>query len=179
MLVFQYGSNTSAERLNSPERLAGAAVAVGLAQTVLKYRIAFTYRSKANDCGVADLIPDDVTGRHVLGVAYFIPEERIFRGHGVHSKTLDQIEGEGTAYRRIEIEVLLPDGARTRALTYVVLTPEINHPTSVQYVEYIITGLRRHDAPREYLEYIVACASESCPELTQSFRALTADAAAV
>ena len=172
MLIFQYGSNTSDKRLNAHDRLDGAAVVVGLAQTVSKYQLAFTYRSRTNQCGVADLIPDQAAGRPILGVLYDIPETRVFRQVSQRLKTLDQIEGEGTAYKRVEICILLPDGQEVEVATYVVLSPEPNHATSEKYVRYIMQGLHARGAPVEYLEYVAERASESCPELTAQFHAL-------
>ena len=55
-LIFQYGSNCDTERLNSPERLAGAAIERGRAQSMDEYEIEFDVWSNGNGCAAADLV---------------------------------------------------------------------------------------------------------------------------
>jgi hypothetical protein len=93
-LVFQYGSNCLAARLNSPRRLSGAAVVQGRAQTGDEYDLAFDVWSQGNGCAASDLIPAPGTGRHAWGVLYEIPADRI-RGRNRPDglKTLEEMEG--------------------------------------------------------------------------------------
>lgn len=168
-LIFQYGSNTSTERLNSPERLGGAAQVIGLARTANEYELAFTYNSRGNACASADLI----RGRQqIYGVLYDIPEDRVFRHlrrDGL--KTLDQIEGTG--YQREDIEVeLLAEGRRVAAITYVVVDREGNLQTAPHYVRHIVEGLRSHGAPNEYVEYVKRRAEANNPDQSPGFRSL-------
>jgi gamma-glutamylcyclotransferase (GGCT)/AIG2-like uncharacterized protein YtfP len=168
-LIFQYGSNTSTQRLNLPERLGGAAQVVGLARTANEYELAFTYDSKGNACAAADL----VHGRQqIYGVLYDIPEHRVFRHlrrDGL--KTLDQIEGTG--YQREDIEVeLLADGRRVAAITYLVVDREGNLQTAPHYVKHIVEGLRSHGAPDDYIEYVKRRAEANNPGQSNSFRSL-------
>jgi hypothetical protein len=37
--------------------------------------------------------------------------------------------------------------------------------TSKKYVEHILRGLKKHDAPKDYLEQVVRWAAENNPEL--------------
>jgi len=54
--VFQYGSNCSATRLNSRERLGGAAIPIGIAETVEEYQLQFDVWSDGNNCAAADIV---------------------------------------------------------------------------------------------------------------------------
>src|SRR5437879_2239997 len=130
MLVFQYGSNTSSERLNARERLDSSARDLGLARSVMPHKLRFTHFSEGNQCGAADLLQDERAGRLIVGVAFDVPRHRIFRPEcRAGEKTLDEIEGEGSAYRRAEIEITLADGTQRTAITYFVLNPRTNCPT--------------------------------------------------
>jgi hypothetical protein len=168
-LVFQYGSNTSTARLNSPERLGGAAHVVGLARTIDDYDLDFTYFSRGNACAAADL----VHGRQrIYGVLYDIPDDRVFRHLGREtSKTLDQIEGNG--YHREEIGVeLIQDGRQMSATTYVVVDRKAGLKTTAHYVKHIVDGLRSHGAPPAYVEYVKRRAAANNPAETAAIEAL-------
>jgi hypothetical protein len=171
-LVFQYGSNTSTARLNGKARLQGAASSLGLALTRDDYELSFSYWSADNGCAAADLTPG--RGRQIYGVVYEIPEEWIYREKGGDRVTLDEIEGESTAYRRASIEVFLfelPEKA-VSAITYLVKNPQQDLLTDIHYVEHIVRGLREHDAPPEYVEYVKERALASNPELAAALQAL-------
>ena len=173
VLVFQYGSNTSAKRLNGVDRLCGAARDCGLAETVEEYVLAFTHFSRKNRCGVADLVTNDRDRTRIYGVAYDVPNHRVVRSEASKSeKTLDDIEGEGLAYRRTTIKIILADGSVTNATTYLVLKPSQNVPTLPSYVSHIVNGLRAHHAPASYLYYVIHRAILSAPERAQAFTAL-------
>lgn len=68
-LLFQYGSNCDTTRLNSPERLAGAAEDLGWAETIEEYDLAFDVWSGGNKCAASDLVPAPGTGPARLGRA--------------------------------------------------------------------------------------------------------------
>ena len=141
-LVFQYGSNTSSRRLNSEKRLAGEALVVGLAHTLEPYQLDFTVWSRQNGCAAADIAPG--AGRTIWGVLYRIPAHRIER------------RGAGRNYVRVPIDVRLADGALVsgEVITYVVRQRRDGLVTSLAYARHIIEGLREHDAPAEYLDYV-------------------------
>jgi hypothetical protein len=67
-LIFQSGSNTDAARLNSAERLDGAAEDRGLAQTVGEYDTFFDVWSQRNGCAASDLIKPETGGRRIRSV---------------------------------------------------------------------------------------------------------------
>jgi gamma-glutamylcyclotransferase (GGCT)/AIG2-like uncharacterized protein YtfP len=162
-LVFQYGSNTSSARLNSSKRLEGAAVSLGLALTEDKFGLAFTRWSQGNECAAADLTPDG--SRRIYGVLYEIPDDRVFRSESPGWRTLDDIEGEGYAYRRTTIRVAAVQGEPCEAWTYLVKDPQKDLKTAVHYVRHIIAGLREHFAPDEYILYVKERVMDNHPEI--------------
>ena len=113
-LVFQYGSNCSMARLNSPERLRGDATPAGLAETVDNYELRFDVWSIGNNCAAADIVPEgDST---VLGVLYEVPDELMSRDTAPRGRrSFDAIEGN--AYERRSIRVKRKDGAILEAVT--------------------------------------------------------------
>jgi hypothetical protein len=56
ILLFQYGSNMEPDRLNSPDRLGGAARVLGVA-SLAGWGIRFDLYSKSYHCGVTDIVP--------------------------------------------------------------------------------------------------------------------------
>jgi hypothetical protein len=152
-LVFQYGSNTSFHRLNSSERLNGAAKIVTPAYTVEYFELDFTVWSNHNKCAAADIVPNGIT--RIWGVIYEIPDTLIYRELSGSNRSLDSIEGEGTNYQRTNINVISKfDTKITSVLTYVVRERKNGLITSVEYASEIINGLKSHDIPREYLAYV-------------------------
>ena len=165
-LVFQYGSNTSVERLNCPKRLDGAAKAVGVAFTKDDYEFDFTVYSGTNDCAAADLVPG--RGRKIWGVIYDIPEERIYREKCPKNiNCLDRIEGEGINYERKPIKVCWADGVKVEepVLTYLVRKRSFDIQTNEEYVKHILKGLASHPIPNEYIEYVQSRILVNNPDL--------------
>ncbi len=153
-LVFQYGSNTSVKRLNSADRFNGGAKVIEPAYTKDRYELDFTVWSETNKCAAADIVPNGNT--NIWGVLYEIPDKLIYRHLSGTRKCLDVIEGEGSNYRRIEIEVILAKNIHNtvRVLTYVAQERKENILTSAEYSTEIINGLKSHAIPKEYLEYV-------------------------
>ena len=116
MLVFQYGSNASLGRLNSPGRLNGSARPLAAATTVEGHALVFNVWSKCNKCGAASITREGDTP--VWGRLYDIPDDLVDREKKrAGRRTLDEIEGEGTNYTRTRIAVVRPDtGQRLTAL---------------------------------------------------------------
>ena len=136
-MVFQYGSNMSSKRLNSPDRLCGAANFIGLAQTIDDFDINFTVWSKGNWCAAADLVPG-ARGRMVLGVLYEIPDHLLSCGTAGSQKSLDAIEGP--RYRRHKIKVCTcagPHGTH-EAWTYTVAEKNLGciHRSSIYNISW-------------------------------------------
>jgi len=168
-LLFQYGSNCSASRLNSPDRLQGAARPVGFAETVDNYELRFDVWSNGNNCAAADIVAE---GEHpVAGVLYDVPDELIRRETvPAGRKSFDAIEGK--AYEPRLIRVKKRDGNIVDALTYVVREPARNLRTSVEYVRHIITGLRENGAPEQYIATVKHAAATNNPEIAAQIEAL-------
>ena len=90
-LVFQYGSNCTAARLNGPRRLNGQADDRGRAQTVGDFDIAFDVYSQTNACAASDLA--SAPGRKAWGALYEVPADFIRGKRPDGQKTLAEIEG--------------------------------------------------------------------------------------
>jgi hypothetical protein len=87
-------------------------------------------------------------------VLYEIPDYLISRETSSQRKSLDAIEGKH--YGRHAIRVRRPDGTPVagEVITHTVLNPETGLRTSIEYASHIISGLREHGAPDEYLRYV-------------------------
>ena len=134
--------------------LGGEARVVGLAQTLEPFALDFTVWSRQNGCAAADIVPG--SGRTVWGVLYRIPAHLIERHTAGDRRSLDAIESEGSNYVRVPIDLRLADGGRVEgaAITYVVRQRSEGLVTSFEYARHILEGLREHDAPADYLEYV-------------------------
>jgi hypothetical protein len=164
-VVFQYGSNTDANRLNSVDRLCGAAIPLGAAWTVDVHQLHFDLWSGGSNCAAADLLPG--SGRRIFGVLFDIPADRIFRDQSNGDKTLDQIEGSRYQHTTFQIRRL---GAETdeTVLTYIGVPDQRqdNIRTSEAYVTHILRGLKQADAPPEYLSYVIDRINANNPDLS-------------
>src|SRR5882724_8280370 len=107
--VFQYGSNLSSKRLNSADRLAGAAEIVDNALTKDRYELVFDVESR-NGYAVSSI--EAGRGRKLWGVIYNVPVHLISRADAqAHNrKSLDAIEAEGVNYQRVSIALRWPNG---------------------------------------------------------------------
>jgi cation transport regulator ChaC len=157
-LLFQYGSNCNADRLNAPERLDGAAENPRLARTVDASEIAFNVWSQGNGCAASNLVP--TPGQYAWGVLYDIPTDRLKGQRADGKKTMAQIEGP--RYEPTTIGVRTADGREVRATTFLVKKDAERDGlwTSREYVEHIVAGLRQNTAPPEYIEHVITVAVE-------------------
>lgn len=169
-LVFQYGSNMCSARLNSPDRLAGDAKVICIAQSVDLFEFAFTVFSKTNNCAAADIASSE-SGQCIFGVLYEIPDFLISRESAktLNRRSMDAIEGEGTNYIRQAIQLQKVDGSKVEALTYVVKDRKSDIKTSRKYVQHILEGMKEHNIPEEYRRYVVSQVIANNPDLAQEF----------
>jgi hypothetical protein len=160
-LLFQYGSNTNAARLNDKARLAGAAEDLGRAETVDEYDLAFNVWSGGNGCAASDLIPVPGTGRHSWGVIYELPAERILGRNCLAGKTMEEIEGR--RYEPKLVRVRNAAGEEVEATTFLVKTRDRSTGlcTSAAYVTHIVDGLRAHNIPEEYVQRMINTAIQT------------------
>src|SRR5579864_1009293 len=88
-------------------------------------------------------------GSKVWGVLYEVPDYLIHRetARARKRKSFDQIEGEGTNYKRQTIHVRRQNGDIATALTYTVNDPKRGLKTNIDYVGHIVRGLRDHGVP--------------------------------
>lgn len=170
-LVFQYGSNMSTVHLNSPERLRGDAHTIGIAQTKEKYELVFDILSESNKWAAANLLAG--AGRRIWGVIYEIPDLLISREAAGLRRSLDSIEGEGHNYTRRQILLLDSNDEPVRGpvITYVGLYHQQGIETLFDYVKYILVGLREHNIPDEYVEYVKTRIIANNPRLDEIIKA--------
>ena len=173
--VFQYGSNCSAERLNSPKRLAGSARDLGLATTVEPHTLSFDVWSRTNDCAAADLIPVQQDGDVAYGVLYEVPEDRVRGAAPGGHRTLTQIEGP--RYREQAIRVRKAEGGVVDAVTFTVVETHKRSDiaTNADYVRWIVDGLRAHGAPSHYIETVKSTAIATIDRILPDARAKIAE----
>jgi cation transport regulator ChaC len=160
-LLFQYGSNCLTARLKSPQRLNGAAMIVGRAQTLDEYEIAFDVWSNGNGCAASDLIAATGTGHRAWGVLFEVPPDRIRGRNHPKGKTMEEIEGP--RYEEKQIRVRNEAGEEVEATTFLVKPDERQSGlwTSAAYVSWIVYGLREHGAPEEYIAHVQEVAMQT------------------
>lgn len=142
-LLFAYGSNLAAAEMDAwcPEaRFAGVA-------RLPDHRLALNRRSIRWGGGTADIVP--TPGEEVWGALYEVPDGTLER--------LDAKEGEGWAYRRIEVEVE-HGGRRVGAEAYEVVDKEPKAvPPTPDYADLLLRAARERGLPKEYVERVLAC----------------------
>jgi gamma-glutamylcyclotransferase len=142
-LLFAYGSNLAAAEMAAwcPEaRFAGVA-------RLPNHRLALNRRSIRWGGGAADIVP--APGEEVWGALYEVPDGTLER--------LDAKEGEGWAYRRIDVEVE-HGGRRVGAEAYEVVDKEPQAvPPTPDYADLLLRAARERGLPEEYVERVLAC----------------------
>jgi hypothetical protein len=171
-LVFQYGSNCSDSQINGKDRLKGDAKFVSIAETVYDFELAFDVFSNGRHCAAADIVRKP--GAKIWGVLYEIPTYLIGRdtARARGRKSLDAIEGQGANYERTDIDVRKSNGQIVSALTYTVRNPRAGLATDLDYVRYIIAGLRERGIPTDYIDRVKKIASASNPGITSALETL-------
>jgi cation transport regulator ChaC len=171
-LVFQYGSNCSNSQINSKDRLQGDARFLNIAETIEDYELTFDVFSVNRKCAAADIVRKP--GGKVWGVIYEIPVYLIAResARARGRKSLDAIEGEGTNYKREWIDVRCSNGKIVKALTYIVKDPKAGLRTNIDYVRYIIGGLRERGIPAEYVAKVKTIAKVNNPDMAHELENL-------
>lgn len=150
-LVFQYGSNCTAARLNGPNRMKGAAKDLGRAKTVEDFDIAFDVVSHTNGCAASDLIPRP--GLKAWGVLYKLSK--------VGLKKLRDIEGP--RYEERPIRVIDKKRKKQNSTMFVVRQKDRREglATSAAYVSWIVYGLRDHGVPEDWIAHVLNVAIET------------------
>jgi hypothetical protein len=166
-LIFQYGSNLSSNRLNTADRMAGDAHVIGPAVTTDDFELVFDLWSTKNNCAAGDLIRG--TGRKIWGVIYQIPDNLVTRSATTPAgrSTMDRVEGRN--YERVKIQLRTTDGKPVdeEVFTYIgrqgSRDPSIR--TSLEYVRHYFDGMREHNAPADYVEYVRGVVAANNPDL--------------
>ena len=144
ILYFAYGSNMDAATM---ERHCPGHRYVGVAE-LREHRLAFTRRSKRTGTGVADIVASP--GKSVWGVLYELDDSQL--------AAIDEKEGNGWAYQRKLLTVVLHDGAAEHeAHAYAVIAPDDAHvPPSVEYLGLILAAARARGLPQSHLDALTA-----------------------
>jgi gamma-glutamylcyclotransferase len=152
--VFQYGSNCLDSQINGKDRLCGDAKFIAIAETVEEFQLAFNVWSKGRQCAASDIVVSP--GSKVWGALYEVPDFLIERNtaEAQGRKSLDAIEGEGSNYSRETIAVRRDNGLIVTALTYRAKKPKQGIKTSLEYVGYIVKGLRERGVREDYIEHV-------------------------
>ena len=157
VLYFAYGSTMAdlREQPNECNFLGPARLA--------DYRLAFTRDSRTWQAGAADVVR--APGMCVWGALYHISSRFL-------ETTLDPREGEGVAYRRMEVSV--EQGGRDySALIYVVVEkarPELL--PSEKYVTQLIEGGKVSDLPESYISFLESLRDQPRDAFRQGYFAL-------
>ena len=144
---FAYGTNMASEEIEAwcPEaRFLGPARLDG-------HRFAITRESRRWGGGAADVIRAD--GSAVWGALYELPDPSLAR--------LGEKEGEGFAYRRIEVEPVL-NGHRLRAPAYEVIDKVADLACTPDYAALLLRGASERGLPVDYvaeLEAMLRCSA--------------------
>jgi hypothetical protein len=162
IILFQYGSNMDPNRLNSVDRLHGAAEVIGVG-TLKGWGVRFDLYGERAQGGVTDIVPS--AREHVDGVLYRVPYRLVVSPRGQRSR-MDEIEGaklgKKSNYKRKKV-LVLREGKKVEARTYVGTIAGRNRflrrsgedrRVSVDYFGHVLTGARRFELPAKYIAYL-------------------------
>jgi hypothetical protein len=161
IMLFQYGSNMNPDRLNSFERLDGAAEVVGGAR-LKGWGVRFDLYSETNRCAVTDIIPS--AKEHVEGVLYRVPYRLVVAPRGQRSR-MDEIEGakcqKKSNYKQQKV-LVLRNGKKIEGRTYVGTAlgrmrfrqSGDSRLVSQAYFGHILAGARRFNFSERYILYL-------------------------
>ena len=113
-------------------------------------------------------------GNKAWGALYEVPDFLIERKTAAaqNRKSLDAIEGEGANYKRETLAVRRNDGPTVTALTYLVQNPKPDLQTSLEYVRYIVEGLRERGVREDYIEHVKKLAQANNPAIATQVQEL-------
>lgn len=123
--------------------------------------MAFDVWSQTNGCAASDLVATPRSGRRAWGVLYEIPADLIRGKRTDGRRTLTQIEG--SRYEERSIRVHNAAGEEVEAATFLVKSAgrQAGLWTSSDYVGHIVSGLRAHQAPEEYVQRVIDIAVQT------------------
>lgn len=144
ILYFAYGSNMAEgvmDRLCRGHRFLATAELPG-------HRLLFTRRSIKTAGGVADIVP--AHAHSVWGALYALDATQL--------AAIDEKEGNGWAYRRLQVRVrLAADERELDAHAYAVIAPEeVEIRPSPQYLQGLLDGARERGLPKGYVAELAA-----------------------
>jgi len=150
------------KRLNSGDRLDGAAEVIGAAR-LKDWGIRFDLYGVLAQGGVTDIVRS--ANEHVEGVLYKVPYRFVVAPRGERS-AMDRIEGAGLGkdsnYKRLKVSVR-KDGKKIEARTYVGMVAGRerflrrsveDRRVSKAYFKHILAGARRFHLSKRYIAYL-------------------------
>ena len=150
MLYFAYGSNLLTERL---VHRCDAARPLGLGQA-RGYRVGFAKYSWVDGSGKATILPD---AGSAWGVLYDLP--------GSQLDLLDEIEGVGKGYDRLDALAIEGPEGTCEAVSYIASEPREGLPPFDWYLALILAGVRQHRLPEDVWQGFHATEHIPDPEL--------------
>lgn len=134
MFYFAYGSNLLTQRL---VHRCDAARPLGVAQAS-GYRVGFAKYSHVDGSGKATILPD---AGAAWGVLYELPKTQL--------EVLDEIEGVGKGYDRLEALTVEGQDGACEAVSYIASEPREGLPPFDWYLALILAGARQHRLPED------------------------------
>ena len=127
---------------------------------LIDYRLAFTRRSIKSDSGVADILR--APGMVVWGALYEIGQKEV--------AVLDRKEAYGSAYTRMEVDVVLRGGVTHHAITYTVISKSASEisPNS-EYLDILIEGARSRQLPEYYITFLESLKDQDTNRFREGF----------
>jgi gamma-glutamylcyclotransferase (GGCT)/AIG2-like uncharacterized protein YtfP len=146
VLLFAYGSNLAAGEIGPEARFLGPG-------RLADFKLALTRRSIRWGSGVSDIVA--APGQHVWGAVYELPSGAL--------EAIDRKEGEGFAYRRRPVEVVVR-GELCRAEAYEVIDKEVDVPSATpEYASLVLEGARDRGLPEAWIATLGSVLSGSVP----------------
>jgi cation transport regulator ChaC len=140
ILYFAYGSNMNIKQMRS--RIENNDIEPIHIVLLDNYKLIFPRKSINQKGGVASIIKEK--GEEVYGVIYNLNNKEI--------EILDKYEGEGTAYDKINIDVLI-EGKKKSCMTYIA-KKEGEFLPSKEYLKKIIAGAEMNKLPNNYINFL-------------------------
>lgn len=162
VMLFQYGSNMNPARLNSANRLNGAADVVGVAK-LKGWGIRFDLYGELAQGGVTDIVRS--AKEYVDCVLYRVPYRLVIAPRGQRSR-MDEIEGAGLGkrsnYKRLKLWVW-KNRKKVEARTYVgtvagrkrfLRVSRDDRRVSDKYFGHLLAGAKRFKFSKRYVAYL-------------------------
>ena len=155
LYYFAYGSNMSERRLL--QRLPGAN-RIGPVRCPF-HQVVFHKKGFKDNSGKCGLVLHQHDPVEAYGVLFEIDARQI--------QILDRIEGVGRGYRRVTVDLYLPDNNKVQGHSYLATHFDESLKPYQWYMHHVITGARESQLPPDYLQQLLALESVADPDRTR------------